>query len=253
MDAFVQGIASALEPAGLHIHQVSVQDYNEDPECGRFPLPTYGRPNTLGILIYNTKALWKPFISYLSADPEQRLVQPEHPLDDYAHKIVTLALENALAPGVQYDVRFPHEMGRDFVHFQRLSHVARLAFHNQHCYLCVHPTYGPWMALRAAIIVDMDGPPKHGKLPELSDPYPAGNVRIQELLSELRCRAVANGLTLTDVYRDNWETLLEIRDAAGQFLGKSIETHRYGTNQISYHYTKDKDYLWNSIKDLEID
>lgn len=43
--------------------------------------------------------------------------------------------------------------------FQRLAHESGLAFLNPACHLCVHPVYGPWISLRAVVVLDAPGLP----------------------------------------------------------------------------------------------
>ncbi|CAN0351537.1 unnamed protein product [Phaeothamnion confervicola] len=65
-----------------------------------------------------------------------------------------------ISPTGARQVHYPYEMapGR-LVAVQRMAVVAGLCFLDPGTHLCVHPVYGPWLAFRAVLLFDVQGPP----------------------------------------------------------------------------------------------
>lgn len=163
-DAPLQHLQAQLLKLGLDIFQpFCSQHYNSGTPPTGLPLPSFGRACTLALLIGNTRALWPCFVAHLRQNPG--CLDREHPLDDY----VTAGLTSAVASAAlgQSETRlghtFPGPVG--FVDLLRAAHVSGLAFHNDDCHLCIHPTVGPWFGLRAVLILDFDGSRYAGREP----------------------------------------------------------------------------------------
>ncbi|KND02904.1 uncharacterized protein SPPG_01984 [Spizellomyces punctatus DAOM BR117] len=248
----VKSLANALSPAGLAVSQpFPVQRYNNDPACSPYPLPTFDRSHsTLAILVYNSKSIWDPFIAYLAQDPASRLEGTSNPLDDYAAKTIESALLNTVPSKTQYLIRYPHNTGKEFVHFQRLCHLSGTAYRNPNCFLCVHPIHGPWMALRAVIVLDMDGPSPDEAFEEPTNPYPEGDEAVRERCSKLQQEVDVDAAPIAVALNRRWHELVEIRDLVGGFLGDRVGIHRYDELQLNYHYSKEKKYLREAVGQL---
>ena len=211
-------IADQLRADGLDLTATTTaQQYNplvDEP----FRLPDYGRSSTLVLVIGNTKALW-PHITKVWDEPDYAA----DPVDTYCDQ----AIERAIAAvDVSYDLRLYHEAPPRRIAMQRLAQVAGLAGLSE-SHLCVHPEFGPWIALRAAVVFDTDGEASTpasvpcdcavGCQPALTAALDAGEPK-----------------TGTDV-ATNWHAWLAVRDACP--VGQS---HRYSAQQIRYHYTEEK-------------
>jgi hypothetical protein len=158
-------------------------------------LPTFGRASTAALLVGNSKQLWDPFLRHLAAHPEQ--LTAANPLDDYVQTALVASLADcglALVPevrpsscskeashtasnpnntstwqqhqhqhqqqegaGIRCHVRYSHFSGALFVNVLRVAELSRLAYYSPVTHLCLHPTFGPWFALRAVIILDCEG------------------------------------------------------------------------------------------------
>lgn len=59
----------------------------------------------------------------------------------------------------RFAIRFSHhtEPGK-FVNMMRAAQLSGLAYYSSTTHLCMHPEYGPWFALRAVAVFDVDGP-----------------------------------------------------------------------------------------------
>jgi len=161
-----------------------------------------------GWLVGNTRALWPKFLAARAADP--KLVQSAHPIQDY----VEATLEAIAGARVLYSHR---RYDGAFLPFQRVAVAAGLGTLAK-SQLVIHPTYGPWFALRAIVLTD--GTPDTRVLPA-----PACNC-------EVACDgAFARALEATGP--EAWRAWLAVRDAC--CVGRE---HRYSDEQIHYHYTK---------------
>ena len=170
------------------------------------------RRGALAMLVGNTRALWPRFLDALASD--RTLEDEAHPIDRYTERSISESLAS-LSCG--YEVRFAHQP--PFVPMQRLAERAGFAFLAP-SRLSVHPEFGPWIALRAVVVFDIDGPT--GPAPRLEVPCADCANACEPALS----RALAGP--------DDWRLWVSVRDACP--LGAQ---HRYSEEQIHYHYTKD--------------
>jgi methylmalonic aciduria homocystinuria type C protein len=185
-------------------------------------LPDFGRPSCLAVIVGNTRALWPHLARALRADAG--LAGHPDPVDQYCERVLGAAVADVPAPCI---LRFAHEPPPR-VAIQRLAHVAGLAYLSA-CHLSVHPVYGPWIALRAVVVVDVDGP---AEAPALAAPCDCAGHCGPHLAAAL-ARAGAGTPESAEVKRD-WRAWLAVRDACP--VGRE---HRYSEQQIRYHYTND--------------
>lgn len=175
--------------------------------------PFRGEGDRLGLLVANTRALWPAFERALRegrADPDA-----VRPLDEHVERVLTLA---AAGFSCSTEVRFAHVP--PYIPIQQLAHRTGFAFLSR-TNLCIHPTYGPWIALRAVVTCDREAPPPG---PPAKDP--CQDCRCGDLLQQAMARP------------DDWRSWLAVRD--GCTVGRA---HRYSEAQIAYHYTKDRSIL----------
>ena len=182
-------------------------------------LPAVGRDDALLLVFGNTRALWAPFLAALAADPA--LAAEPDPLDRWTERTFAALVAAHVAPR-RHALRFTHDPPPRRLPFQRLADVAGLAQLGP-AMLCVDPTLGPWLALRAALVVDAPAPPAPATPP--ARPCDACAARpCVPALDALVAAAPADPLA--------WVAL---RDACP--LGRA---HRYGPHQLGYHYAKDR-------------
>lgn len=156
----------------------------------------------LGILIGNTRALWPRFTEAMH-DPA--LAAEPDPLDRYTERCIGAAF-----PGARIYYGHRRYAGA-FVPLQRIAVAAGLgALAPSH--LVIHPIYGPWFALRAAVVLDGEPPVRR--------PIP------------LPCRCDASCATVLERAQrsHNWRDLLAVRDRC------SMQSWRYTDDQIRFHY-----------------
>jgi methylmalonic aciduria homocystinuria type C protein len=186
-----------------------VADFNAGASSDQ-RLPDHGRGHALGVVVGNTRGLWPVFLAACRRDPSAA-ARPD-PLDDYTVAIVSGAAE---ATGHAFVALWGHTMDPRPIPIQRVAEVAGLA-RIAPCHLSVHPELGPWLALRAVLVLDTEPLPSHSP----GDPC-AGCAR--------PCmEALTSALPSTD-----WRKWLAVRDACP--LGRPA---RYSDAQIAYHYDK---------------
>jgi methylmalonic aciduria homocystinuria type C protein len=225
----VNEVAAGCLPAGLDlVAPLQVAWYNRVVEA-EFRLPDFERAGALAVLIGNTRALWPCFVGALHRSPA--LLQAEHPLETYVVGRVEEALA-AVRP--RWLARWAHQTDPAPVAMQRLAEVAGLAALAP-SHLSVHPVYGPWISLRAVVIVDMDGPA--GSPPRIQSPCDDCERRCMAVFR--RALEAAGPPAQTHAALEaHWEQWLAVRDACP--IGRE---HRYDDEQARYHYTKDREIL----------
>jgi methylmalonic aciduria homocystinuria type C protein len=159
-----------------------------------------------GWLVGNTRAFWPRFLAARRADPA--LAASSNPIDDYVESTCAkLAGARCFFPHRQYDGAW--------LPFQRLAVGAGFGTLSP-SNLVVHPTFGPWFALRAIVLTA--GTPITRVLPaaacDCTERCPVAFERAQQA-------------------QHSWRAWLAVRDAC--CVGAE---HRYSDDQIEYHATK---------------
>ena len=182
--------------------------------------------DALVILVGNSRALWPAFCAAHDADPE--VGDAEDPVDTY----VAREVDRAITPhAVAHRTFYAHETkpGR-LVAVQRMAHVAGVAHLDERCHLSIHPTLGPWFALRAVVVLDdVEGPgdeqkPKSTPNPLAADPI--ARARVDAAFDE----ALA-GYERADAADGQWRRWVAVRDAVSP-----QHPARYHDDQMVYHY-----------------
>jgi methylmalonic aciduria homocystinuria type C protein len=222
----VDAIADGCAAAGFDLcAATTAADYH-----ARVPadvhVEAFGRARALLIVVGNTRALWPRFAAAL-ADPD--LAAAADPLDVYAARSIGAVVARVLA-GTRHEIYYAPEPPPRRVALQRLADVAGLAALAP-SHLCVHPTFGPWIALRAAIAVDVEGPAPAPATPRACDCATGCGAALTRALDAGPPR---DGAEL----RERWRLWLAVRDAC-----PAGRAHRYGDDQIAYHYTGERRYL----------
>ena len=209
-----EDLQSRWIPAGLDLAQPFQVAWYNRAVADAFRLPDFGRSSALGILVGNTRAIWPRFLDALRANRPG--LDERNPLDSYVQAIVLPALE-PLIP--RSEVRWAQDPPPCRVAMQRLAHLSGLAYLSP-SHLNVHATYGPWIALRAAIVIDIEGP--SGPSPEPPNPCPDCEryclPRFRDAIAAARATPAGHA-----AIERHWRLWLAVRDACP--VGPS---HRYG-------------------------
>lgn len=163
----------------------------------------------VGLLIGNTRALWPHFSA-----ARARLGDGPDPLQRYTEEVIDRVAAELPDARVLYAHR---RYDGEFVPFQRLAVASGLGGLAP-TQLVIHPVYGPWFALRAAILCA--GEPVPAAVPQ--PPPCTCTASCHEALA--RAMASSGG--------DRPRAWLAVRDACS--VGRE---HRYSDEQIEYHYS----------------
>ncbi len=99
-------------------------------------------------------AFWRAFTDHADRHPGWR--ERAHPLDDFSRAIVTHEVAPAAqAAGARCTAIYPFINGGATLNFIELAKIAGLGGPSL-LGVVVHPRFGPWIAFRAALIVDCD-------------------------------------------------------------------------------------------------
>jgi methylmalonic aciduria homocystinuria type C protein len=224
------------EAAGFDLVQPLQVGWYNALVTGSLRLDDFGSPSHLAVVIGNTRALWPRFLEALRADAG--LLAAPHPLYRYTEQAIGAVCAGLPQP---LSLRWSHAGGAGLVAMQRLAQVAGLAYLSE-SQLSVHPLYGPWIGLRAALSFALPGP--GGPPPQL--PHPCGGCAGQCRPAFERALAAASeassAAAITEAtVEQSWQLWLAVRDAC-----PTGRAHRYSDAQIHYHYLKDRQQLRNA-------
>ncbi|MFT5430074.1 MAG: methylmalonic aciduria homocystinuria type C protein [Myxococcota bacterium] len=225
-------VRAGCSAVGLDLtHAFSTATYNALVDEGdldsSFRLPDFGRDNALALLVANTRAFWPAFTLAMRSDPA--LAAHPDPVDHYVEQRVT-SLAASLPAATE--TRFSPELPPNRIAFQRLAHVTGFAWLSP-AHLCIHPTFGPWISLRAVIVIDAQGPIEPDE-PAVRPAVCGCENACSPMLAEAIAATADKPLVLSTIV-ETWTHWLAVRDACP--VGRE---HRFSDRQIRYHYTRDR-------------
>jgi len=154
VERFIENLRAAGAPFGLNlIAAVPIRVYLEQTRSAR---PPSFAPQMRSIVVVANGGgdFWRAFSRYRDAHPgwDER----QNPLDDFT-RIVTEQhlLQVAHAEGIDCAAAYPFVTQPVTVNFMALGRAAGVAGPSLLGVL-VHPTYGPWIAFRAALLLDRE-------------------------------------------------------------------------------------------------
>lgn len=160
----LQDMTAALAPVGLNLIGTAARSDYEALVPSQYHIKQrFPETETVIVIGNGGGEFWKHFQKYAEARPDH-LQQHDHPLDDYTVGVVRVRLTPLLdAVGAQHHLIYPFQFFSGLtVSFMHLAQAARLS-RPSILGVQIHPTYGPWIAWRAAVLIDHD-------LPALSAP-----------------------------------------------------------------------------------
>jgi methylmalonic aciduria homocystinuria type C protein len=223
-------LSAALAEVGLDlVHGFDVDTYNASapPEdC----LPTFGLPGRSGLLLANSRALWPPFRRAYCEDIALRAA--EHPLEQYLESRVARSLE--VLSGRRYALVWAHTTSPRAFPIQRLAEKVGFATLSP-SHLSIHAEHGPWLALRAVLVLDV----ARQDPPEAKAPLNLCQQCSRPCLVALERALHVTGKVLDahSIARAS-RAWIEVRDACP--VGQDS---RYSEPQLQYHYTKAAEHL----------
>jgi hypothetical protein len=197
--------------------------------CAPVQLDRFGLSAAWGMVIANSKALWPAFEIARSISPGGALQ-----LDAYTEHTLAAVARSACA---QFGL--PHTWALYFSHhtyptssgthsplaLQRLVELAGLAALGP-AHLNVHPRFGPWIGLRALLVLPLQ--PAVLCAPEKGS---SGGAPCQHCDTKPCLPALQRALQTRPDDRERWQHWLAVRDACP--IGRE---QRYSEAQIRFHY-----------------
>jgi methylmalonic aciduria homocystinuria type C protein len=212
--------------AGLDLlHPFAVADYNSHVSNEQ-RLHDFGRSRALGLLVGNTRALWPYFDEARTEDPELGLAA--HPLDRYV--VASVARAALVLTSRQRISYFSHVTQPRALPIQRLAELTGLAALSP-SHLAIHELHGPWFALRAVVVVDIEGPSQSASAP----PRPCQSCTAPCVAALERARAASGPVLDASSIARHAAQWIAVRDACP--VGRAS---RYGEQQLRYHYGIDR-------------
>lgn len=152
----LQDITAALAPYGFNlIGTATVAAYEALVPAQYHVASLLPQAKTLVVIGNGGGAFWSGFRAYCETRPGY-LQEHQHPLDDYTVEIIESALAPCLAgSGAVYRYLYPFRFWTEPVSFMHLARAAGLAGPSI-LGVVIHPVYGPWLALRAALLIDQE-------------------------------------------------------------------------------------------------
>jgi methylmalonic aciduria homocystinuria type C protein len=225
----LDGMRTELLAAGFDLVQPAQAGWYNQVVDPAYRVPDFGSATSLALIIGNTRALWPCFVESVRSDAG--LAAARDPLDRYTEQVIHGAVAKLEAP---CEVRFSHEPPPRRVAMQRFAHVAGLAYLSP-SYLSVHPIFGPWIGLRAVVVLAGPGPDSPAptwEAPCHCDRHCAA--RFHDACALFSRREESDSAAIAE----DWRAWLAVRDACP--VGRA---HRYSEAQIEYHYTKNRGIL----------
>ncbi|MFN8021649.1 MAG: hypothetical protein U0Q03_09010 [Acidimicrobiales bacterium] len=221
----VAEIAARCAARGIDLHGVTGAGAYDALVDEPFRL---GAPADATVLVLgNTRALWPLLDAWEQSDGPHA-----DPVDTYVMRAVREATADV---DDVVDIRFSHEPPPRRVAIQRMADRAGLAWLSP-SHLCVHPTYGPWIALRAAVVLAR---PFAGPGAAASPTCDCAGHCLPELQKAIAAGEPTNNAEMVA----EWERWVAMRDACP--VGRA---HRYDDEQIRYHYIGERPGRWPTLR-----
>ena len=153
MPTIVDRVRTAAQPFGLNlVAAVPIDRYDAAVTEQYRTAAVDPHAKSIVVVANGGGGLWAALKRHAEQDPNW--MERDHPLDDFTRSVV----ENEIAPRIReararYTIVFPFMAGKATLNFIELGKAAGLAGPSILGVL-IHPKFGPWMAFRAAILVD---------------------------------------------------------------------------------------------------
>ncbi len=202
-----------------------------------FPIERFGLESPMAVVIGNSRHLWRFVAERIERANPGRFPDSapgSNPLDEYVERELPNALDTALAAHRlrQRQIYFSHRTDypsfddtgaaiRGAIPIQRLAALAGLAALAP-SHLSVHPQLGPWIALRAVAVFPLSL--QRTLLPQIAPCHGCSAPCVSALEQALSAASSTSGRP-----SERW---IAVRDACP--FGRK---HRYGPDQLRYHYS----------------
>jgi hypothetical protein len=152
-DELGREIGDAIAPFGLNLVGVAAVDAYDALVPASYRLHDgCGSVRSVMVIGNGGGAFWAAYRAHVGRHPE--LATHVHPLDDFTRLVVEEHIATSLArAGIRGVLRFPFDRDAPPLSFVHLAEAAGLGRRSL-LGILVHPEFGPWMALRAALLLE---------------------------------------------------------------------------------------------------
>ena len=153
MPSILQMLREASAPHGLNLVAATpVERYDRAVAEISRAAPLDPRARSIVVIGNGGGALWKALSAHAARNPGWW--DRENPLDDFTREVVERDVGAAAsAAGARFTIVYPFMNGSRTLNFIELGKIAGIAGPSI-LGVTVHPVYGPWIAFRAALLVD---------------------------------------------------------------------------------------------------
>jgi hypothetical protein len=232
-DAVVRAVTVAFAPHGLNLVGAAVPDAYDATVPAPYALRRI-MPEARGVIVVGNGggAFWAAYRAFCARRPGHEATRD--PLDAFTREVVETVARPIVGQGARilYPFRFPD----DPVSFMGLAECAGLGRRSLVGVL-VHPTFGPWIALRAAILLPV----------AVRAPRPADGFDPCPDASSVACIPACPGGAVSD---RGWDVRLRRPPVAGgrpcaarchaRFECVIGREHRYPDDALAYHQGRAK-------------
>lgn len=230
----IHNLTAALVPYGFNlVGTAAIAAYEALVPSHYHVAALLPQAKTLVVIGNGGEGFWTHFRRYYEARPGY-LQEHTHPLDDYTVETIESTLTPILEQsGVRYRYLYPFRFWAEPVSFMHLAQAAGLAGPSI-LGVVIHPLYGPWIALRAAVLIDQEL-----SLPPAApgfDPCPTCSERA--CLSACPARAVSleKGWDIPACVRHRLQVQSDCVDRChARYQCVYGREHRYPPDELQYH------------------
>ena len=233
MNSILDTIRSAAAPSGLNLIAATPADRYDAAVKAEYRAATLA-PTTKSIIVIGNGggAFWQAFRRHAEQNPGW--TERDNPLDEFTRVVVERDIAAALAQSrIPHTVIYPFISGGPTLSFMEAGRAAGLSGPSI-LGVMVHPIYGPWIAFRAAILVEepIDAPGEADGF----DPCPSCTARTCIAACPANALSFANGWDipkcLTHRVEVEADCAARCHARAGCVLGPE---HRYPDDELAYH------------------
>jgi epoxyqueuosine reductase len=151
--SILQALRDAAAPHGLNLVAATpVERYDRAVAEISRAAPIDPRARSIVVIGNGGGALWHALSAHAARNPGWW--KRENPLDDFTREVVERDVGAAVrASGARFTIMYPFMNGNRMLNFIELGKVAGIAGPSI-LGVTVHPVYGPWIAFRAALLID---------------------------------------------------------------------------------------------------
>ena len=230
----LRNITDALSPHGFNLVGTTTVARYESLVPAQYQVTTLiPHARTLVVIGHGGGDFWQGFRTYGDAHPGF-LETHEHPLDDYTVEVIETTLTPLLHDTkATYRYLYPFRFWTEPVSFMHLAQAAGLAGPSI-LGVMIHPHYGPWIALRAAVLLDQEcsAPPVAAGF----DPCPTCTERACITACPARAITLEKGWDIPACVHHRLQVTTDCVDyCQARYHCVYGREHRYPLDELQYH------------------